>query len=68
MPTKYDNVIDRKYYGMVLASGIFWEIFPELSGNYTKDKMHMNRVIDVRKKELEEVKQIIDERKKSFAQ
>jgi len=28
----------KKEYQQLLSSGMFWEFYPELSGNYDKDK------------------------------
>jgi hypothetical protein len=35
---KYKKIKSKKNYNLLLKSGMFWEIFPELSGNYEEDK------------------------------
>ena len=35
---KYKPIKAKKNYDILLKSGMFWEYFPELTGNWEKDK------------------------------
>lgn len=35
---KYFNISKKEWYDRLLASGMFWEFYPELSGIWDKDK------------------------------
>ena len=66
--TKYDNIIDRKYYGIILTSGKFRELFPELTGSYSKDLPTMTRHIERRKREYREIAGIVQDNKKRLCE
>ena len=34
----YANIKTETHYRLLLASGMFWEIYPELTGDWDKDK------------------------------
>jgi hypothetical protein len=34
---KYNKIASKQDYDKLLKSGMFWEIYPELSGEYDKD-------------------------------
>ena len=38
---KYDKIKKKKDYDTLLNSGLFFEFFPELSGNYNEDLVHI---------------------------
>lgn len=35
----YKNLRTKQHYDLFLASGMFYSCYPELSGNYEKDKL-----------------------------
>ena len=35
----YTNIKSKEYYMLLLNSGMFWEIYPELTGNWDVDKL-----------------------------
>lgn len=37
MENKYNKINTREKYESLLKSGMFWEFYPELSGEYDKD-------------------------------
>jgi len=42
MKNKYEKIKEESNYELLLNSGMFWEIFPELTGNWEKDKIIIN--------------------------
>ena len=40
---KYKNIKTKENYDKLLASGMFWEFYPELTGNWDKDKIIINK-------------------------
>lgn len=34
---KYKHIRDKESYDLLLISGMFWEFYPELSGDWEKD-------------------------------
>jgi len=41
--SKYKKILKKSYYDKVLSSGMFFEFYPELTGNYSKDIKKMKR-------------------------
>lgn len=40
---KYKNIKTKENYDKLLASGMFWEFHPELTGEWEKDKLIINK-------------------------
>jgi len=40
---KYKNIKTKENYEKLLASGMFWEFHPELTGNWEQDKLIINK-------------------------
>ena len=36
---RYKNIKTKENYDIILKSGMFWELFPELTGNWLQDKI-----------------------------
>jgi hypothetical protein len=35
----YDNIKNKDNYDKILKSGMFWEVYPELTGDWNVDKI-----------------------------
>lgn len=46
----------KKEYDLLLKSGMFWEIYPELSGDYIKDKPKWTKILRERAKTIPKTK------------
>jgi len=42
----------KQEYDLLLKSGMFWEIYPELSGDFIKDKPKWTKIMRDRAKKL----------------
>ncbi len=40
---KYKNIKTKEDYDKLLSSGMFWEFYPELTGEWEKDKLIINK-------------------------
>ena len=38
--SKIEHIQTKEHYDLLLKSGMFWEIYPELSGDWEKDKQN----------------------------
>ena len=41
---KYKNIKTKESYDKLLSSGMFWEFHPELTGEWEKDKLIINKI------------------------
>jgi len=41
---KYNNIKTEREYNLLLKSGMFWVAYPELSGEWPKDKKIINKL------------------------
>lgn len=42
---KYDKIIDKKLYNNLVLTGFFFEVFPELTGDYEADMVLIEKMV-----------------------